>query len=59
MDKEEKLKESIKTYEEEKKGLNVKIRKIKSDLKWLKIKKLTQRKDKMNNVKRRGRLRWE
>ena len=59
MIKEEKLKEQINKYEEEKKLIDMKIRKTKSDLRWLKIKRLIQRKDKMNNVKRRGRLRWE
>jgi len=61
MTKEEKLKERIEGYEEEKKELNTKLRRAKSDLRWLKIKKLTQRKDKMNNVNRRGMkvARWE
>ena len=59
MTKEEKLKEKIKGYEEDKKGINIKIRKIKSELRWLKIKRLTQRKDKMGSIHRKGRLRWE
>lgn len=59
MTKEERLKERIEGYEKEKKELNIKIRKVKIELRWLRIKRLTQRKDKMNNVKRRGRLRWE
>lgn len=49
MTKEEKLKERIKEFEEEKKVINVKIRIAKSDLRWLKIKRLTQRKNKMGN----------
>ena len=61
MDKEIKLKECIEGYEKEKKELNTKIRKAKSELRWLKIKRLTQRKSKMNNIQRRGKklLRWE
>lgn len=58
MIKEEKLKESIETYEEEKKSINAKIRKIKNELRWLKIKRLTQRKSKINNIHRIGRLKW-
>jgi len=61
MDKEMILKDRIEGYEEEKKELNTKIRKAKAELRWLKIKRFTQRKDKMNNVNRRGKklLRWE
>jgi len=61
MTKEEKLKERIEGYEEEKKRIDAKIRKIKSELKWMKIKKLTQKKDRMNNDNQRrgwGKLRW-
>ena len=61
MTKEEKLEERIKKYEEDKKELNTKIRKAKSDLRWLKIKRLTQRNNKMKSPLRRGKklLRWE
>lgn len=52
MTKEEKLKEQIKIYEEEKKKIDIRIRELKSELKWLKVKRLTQRKNKMNNHKR-------
>lgn len=60
MIKEEKLKEQINKYEEEKKLIDMKIRKTKSDLRWLKIKRLTQRKDRMgyNHNKGVGRLKW-
>ena len=65
MTKEEKLRKRIEEYEEEKKELNAKIRKAKSDLRWLKIKKKIQEKNKMgndiHNVFRRGKkiMRWE
>ena len=65
MTKEEKLKERIEGYEEEKKELNVKIRKVKAELRWLKIKNKVQNKKKMgnnvhnNNKKYKKLLRWE
>jgi hypothetical protein len=52
MTREEKLKEQIKMYEEEKKSINAKIRKVKSELRWLKIKRTVSKKDKMNNHRR-------
>jgi len=65
MTKEEKLKKRIEEYEEEKKELNTKIRKAKTELRWLKIKDKVQNKKKMgnnvhNNIKRYKKLlRWE
>ena len=65
MTKEEKLKKRIEEYEEEKKELNTKIRKAKTELRWVKIKKKAQEKNKMgnniHNVFRRGKklMRWE
>ena len=65
MKREIELEERIKGYEEEKNELNAKIRKAKSDLRWLKIKKKIQEKNKIrndiHNVFRRGKkiMRWE
>ena len=65
MTKEEKLKKRIEEYEEERKELNAKIRKAKTELRWLKIKKKIQEKNKIrndiHNVFRRGKkiMRWE
>lgn len=61
MSKEEILKEQIEGYQEEKKRLDMKIRKAKGGLRWLKLKRLTQKKGKMGNGYHRGKklLRWE
>ena len=65
MNREEQLKGQIEIYEEEKKELNAKIRKVKIEMRWLKIKRKAQSKKKIgnnihNNVKKYKKLlRWE